>query len=435
MPARSELLTDIENLADLASSNPVPEDTVPTGGFSPNMKLVKDLSLWPVWVNPEHRVKTALILMKGHGLSGLGVLKGDRYLGVLNIEDLVGVGEDQPIAGLVRDDHASVTPDASLRQVAELMSRLDLPRVPVVEEGRFLGIVSAQSLLSEIGRNHDPLTHLPWSDALRSWGVQNLEAGREITILFFDLNDFGQFNKRHGHLIGDRILREVAEVLKSGIEPGTDQLVRYGGDEFAIGTIRRREEAEMMATWLQTKISAISVEGTTMPISTSVGIFGGRRTRERDNTHYGATLDNLINIASQNCIANKGAASEQETEAAPVNKDSSQPKVLSAISSEAEGQFVGVAVLSMNGKIVSGTYADLQSPLIAVATATAEGLRQLGFGHEYSVGEAIEAGPDHARVVTVIVRKNGESYASVQEVSTSPEMAAAEGVVSLLVER
>lgn len=434
MSASSDLINNIENLADLASPNPVQTDTVLNGGVSPNMKLVRDLSLCPVWVNPEHRVKTALILMKGHGLSGLGVLKGDRYLGVLNIEDLVGVGEDQPIAGLVRDDLASVTPDAPLRQVAELMLRLDLPRIPVVHEGKFFGIVSAQSLLSEIGRNHDPLTQLPWSDALRVWGVQNLEASREVTIIFFDLDDFGQFNKRHGHLIGDRILREVAEVLKSGIELGTDQLVRYGGDEFAIGTTRRREEAEMMATWLQSKVKALTVEGTSVPISISVGLFGGRRTRERDNTHYGATLDNLINIASQNCMANKAGAMDAIISDEPVSKEELLPRLISASSSMAEGQYVGVAVLGMGSKVISGTAADARSPLYAVAVATWEAMKQLGFGHEYLVGEALEARSEEARVVTVIVRKKDDSFASVQAVTSTSEIATAEGVISLIVE-
>ncbi|HLV78786.1 MAG TPA: hypothetical protein VKT32_00855, partial [Chthonomonadaceae bacterium] len=40
-------------------------------------------------------------------------------------------------------------------------------------------------------------------------------------------------------------------------------------------------------------------------ISVSIGLHGGRRTRERDPIHYTATLNNLINLASQDCTRRK----------------------------------------------------------------------------------------------------------------------------------
>lgn len=56
---------------------------------------------------------------------------------------------------------------------------------------------------------------------------------RALTILFFDIDDFKQYNDRHGHGAGDEILREVVRLLTSVIRP-TDRVCRIGGDEFAV---------------------------------------------------------------------------------------------------------------------------------------------------------------------------------------------------------
>ncbi len=261
------------------------------------MKTVRDLSLWPLWVNPEHRIKSALVMMRGHKADALGVLKGDEFLGILHIEDTVGVDELQPVETVMRRDVPTVTPDASLKEVAEKLQKISPPRVAVVDEGKFCGILSPADLLGDVGRNYDPLTGLPWSDALREWGVQKLQSGREITILFFDLDDFGKVNKEQGHIEGDRILVRIADLLRSAVNPETDFLCRYGGDEFVVGTERNRGEAEILAEHLRRLIHQASTEKAT--ISASVGIQGGRRTKERESIHFAATVDNLINLASR----------------------------------------------------------------------------------------------------------------------------------------
>ena len=48
------------------------------------------------------------------------------------------------------------------------------------------------------------------------------------------LDDFKAFNDRHGHLAGDAVLREVADVLRSELRAKLDIAARYGGEEFAV---------------------------------------------------------------------------------------------------------------------------------------------------------------------------------------------------------
>jgi diguanylate cyclase (GGDEF)-like protein len=87
------------------------------------------------------------------------------------------------------------------------------------------------------GTHYDPLTGL----ADRSLVISRLatllagdrSADQRFAVLFIDLDDFKSVNDRFGHLVGDRVLAEVARRLEGCIRAG-DQLVRYGGDEFVV---------------------------------------------------------------------------------------------------------------------------------------------------------------------------------------------------------
>jgi len=56
---------------------------------------------------------------------------------------------------------------------------------------------------------------------------------RPFTILMADLAGFKQVNDRLGHQEGDRVLREVAQLIRAQVRQ-SDWVVRYGGDEFLV---------------------------------------------------------------------------------------------------------------------------------------------------------------------------------------------------------
>jgi len=60
-----------------------------------------------------------------------------------------------------------------------------------------------------------------------------LASGRTLSIVLFDLDDFKAINDTYGHLMGDRILADVAASLKANTRYG-DLIARYGGDEFVL---------------------------------------------------------------------------------------------------------------------------------------------------------------------------------------------------------
>jgi diguanylate cyclase (GGDEF)-like protein len=57
--------------------------------------------------------------------------------------------------------------------------------------------------------------------------------GGELSVLMVDIDDFKRVNDQHGHLVGDTVLRDVAQILVEG-QRAVDIVARYGGEEFVV---------------------------------------------------------------------------------------------------------------------------------------------------------------------------------------------------------
>jgi diguanylate cyclase (GGDEF)-like protein len=83
----------------------------------------------------------------------------------------------------------------------------------------------------------DPLTGLPNARFMFAHLARELaRAARlqsEVSVLVMDIDEFKSINDRFGHPVGDRALRDVAQVMRCAIRP-YDSCVRYAGDEFVI---------------------------------------------------------------------------------------------------------------------------------------------------------------------------------------------------------
>ncbi len=279
------------------------------------MKTVRDIiRRSPVWVNPEHTAETAVILLRGYEFGGLPVLDGRELVGMLQYGPLLGATGEELVRDLMDPDTPVLNPDMTARQVASLMMTSGCHRLPVVDEGKLIGVVACGDVLPEVSRSFDPLTGLPWSDSLRAWAIEQFISGQEITVLFIDLNKFGQFNKQYSHLVGDEVLRSVARTLLAVTDPEIDYACRYGGDEFCVASLRNAESAAELGDRISRAVTDIEISGTAGErVSCSVGRAGGKRTREREHVHFAATLDNLITLASKDCIANKTVAVAKAT--------------------------------------------------------------------------------------------------------------------------
>jgi diguanylate cyclase (GGDEF)-like protein len=54
-----------------------------------------------------------------------------------------------------------------------------------------------------------------------------------LTLIMLDVDNFKSYNDRYGHVAGDRMLAELAKIMKQSVRE-VDTVVRYGGEEFSI---------------------------------------------------------------------------------------------------------------------------------------------------------------------------------------------------------
>ncbi|MBI3909735.1 MAG: GGDEF domain-containing protein [Armatimonadetes bacterium] len=265
-------------------------------------QLVRDvMSRKVLFVTPSASIRTAMELLRGQQLEALPVMDGGRLVGIVETLDLYRFNGEFPVTEAMSPARAEVTiaPDASVVEGASTMLRHGLRQLPVVCNGQLVGLLSDRDLAASWGSVLDPLTGLPWQDEMRRWAARQLAAGREITIVFLDLNNFGAFNKARGHVYGDRILQTVAQVCRAATDPERDCLCRYGGDEFVAASTRSAEGARALAVTLRDAIRALTLEDRPVGIGAAIGIAGGQRHVPRPDAHPYATLDDLLTLASQ----------------------------------------------------------------------------------------------------------------------------------------
>ena len=126
----------------------------------------------PVTTTPQSSLKEAARLMVRTQVSGLPVLEGDRLVGILTegdylrreadrdqpyrlslLEALFGDGSDQrPAAEAVADvmttKVVTIDAEASISEAARVMTKRNIKRLPVVEEGRLIGVVSRADIVN-----------------------------------------------------------------------------------------------------------------------------------------------------------------------------------------------------------------------------------------------------------------------------------------------
>ncbi|MFC0252605.1 putative bifunctional diguanylate cyclase/phosphodiesterase [Massilia consociata] len=204
-------------------------------------------------------------------VNGLRQLRGEGLNNLFHANAPGPVGELQELQCRRKD--GSVFPaEASLAMADVPTGRLVISYIADISERR-----EAERKILHAAR-HDPLTGLPNRALVYELGTHLLAAARRhrdrIAILFFDLDRFKPINDTYGHAIGDGMLQQVANRLKSGLR-ANDLVGRLGGDEFvAILCDVHEDDAvlHMASQLLQTLSEPYRIGTLELKTSPSIGI-------------------------------------------------------------------------------------------------------------------------------------------------------------------
>jgi diguanylate cyclase (GGDEF)-like protein/PAS domain S-box-containing protein len=125
---------------------------------------------------------------------------------------------------------------------------------------------------------HDPLTDLPnrmlFTDRLQQALATAKRDHAQLALMFIDLDKFKPVNDKHGHHVGDLLLKEVAQRIQDCLRE-SDTVARIGGDEFVVllPVIRAEQDAWEVAEKIRGSLNQpFELAGLGLSISSSTGI-------------------------------------------------------------------------------------------------------------------------------------------------------------------
>ena len=125
---------------------------VDRGSDVARLKVGELLSGKPVSCPPDTPIITAAQMMRDARISSLGVTEGGRLIGLITIRDMsnrvVAEGRDmrQPVSQVMTHDPVTLAPTALGYDVLNIMLERKISHLPVVEDGRFTGMISQTDL-------------------------------------------------------------------------------------------------------------------------------------------------------------------------------------------------------------------------------------------------------------------------------------------------
>jgi len=159
----------------------------------------------------------------------------------------------------------------------------------------------------EFAAHHDPLTHLPnrlmFEDTLKQMVANANKTDSRFVVFLVDLDNFKIFNDQYGHVVGDKMVAEVGNRLRS-LMRDVDMVARLDGDEFAVvqEDVPNRKRAEEVAKRLMQEASAPFVyRGFTLKIAVTVGIscYPQDVHAEENEVQVGEEIINNASVALQ----------------------------------------------------------------------------------------------------------------------------------------
>jgi CBS domain-containing protein len=130
-----------------------------------------------------------LRILKRTGISGVPVIKDGELVGIITRKDLLRKAEETQLGLLMTSNPVVIRPDAPISEAAQLMIRHNIRRLPVVEDGSMIGIISVADLVGAIAhmRHNESIKDCYTSKTYALWEDTPLSlVGRILEISGYD---------------------------------------------------------------------------------------------------------------------------------------------------------------------------------------------------------------------------------------------------------
>lgn len=298
MGEKINALLKLKGVADSLSLSLSVDEIIKTVGqktfdiFGPDKRVVIHL------LNDKNKDLELAGVVKGEGRNSIVIKKGgvfDRWV-VKNLKSLLvkDVRKDFRFAvdeQELEDDFTSLMIKPLIIENTMLgILRVDSPREEAFGQYElrildFIGDLMAVAV--ENARLYQQTVELAIRDSLTGLYVHRyfmerleeevrraLRSDAVFSLLMLDIDDFKEFNDEHGHVWGDKILKNISNILKSRSSAG-DIVARYGGEEFVFLALNcDKKRATKLAEEIRKEIkeSSIMLRRTKHSVTVSIGV-------------------------------------------------------------------------------------------------------------------------------------------------------------------
>jgi two-component system cell cycle response regulator len=165
-------------------------------------------------------------------------------------------------------------------------------------EAKIKRILRERNMRSELKQlsTRDSLTDLYnrryLDENLRNEAIRASRQHYDLYLLLIDIDNFKIYNDKYGHQQGDRLLKELAQIISRNIRNNVDSGYRYGGDEFAVTVLHANpRQALMVADRFCREYNKKNL----IPTSLSIGIAK----LKNSSNDLSQDLDNMVREADQ----------------------------------------------------------------------------------------------------------------------------------------
>jgi CBS domain-containing protein len=109
-----------------------------------------------VTANPEDVLAVARLKMMRLGIGGLPVVEGGKLVGIITHRDTILVGEkamNLRVKDIMTTDVLTIGKETSLREIVLLMTKTGYQRLPVVEGGKLVGLVTQSCIIKALAES------------------------------------------------------------------------------------------------------------------------------------------------------------------------------------------------------------------------------------------------------------------------------------------